>query len=331
MDVNKNIIDNFKLLLNQIQVDIDFSSGKTQQKNSFRLRSIAKAIKQLEKYDKKITSSEQVKHIEGIGKGSLKRIDEILKTGNLSEIKITPDVEKYLNFIESLQDVINIGRKKAYDLFKNHNITSVKELKEKYKNGSLDLPNNIIKGLKYVDKIKEQIPREDIDYLDEIMSKITLEISPKLFGTTCGSYRRGNKTSNDIDYIITHTDLITKKDVLKHNYLEDFVKALKKKKIIVDSLTGDDVPTKYMGICKIKGILRRIDIRYIPYESYYSALLYFTGSKSTNQKMRQVAIINGYLLNEYGLFDENNKMIHVNSEKDIFDHLGMEYLSPDQR
>ena len=39
----------------------------------------------------------------------------------------------------------------------------------------------------------------------------------------------------------------------------------------------------------------------------------------------------GYTLNEYGLFDENNKMFKVNSEKEIFDILGMEYLSPELR
>jgi DNA polymerase/3'-5' exonuclease PolX len=89
--------------------------------------------------------------------------------------------------------------------------------------------------------------------------------------------------------------------------------------------------TKYMGICNLNGILRRIDIRFIPYESFYPAILYFTGSKDLNTKMRQLARINGWILNEYGLFDKNKKMMKVSSEKDIFDYLEMNYLSPDKR
>lgn len=70
----------------------------------------------------------------------------------------------------------------------------------------------------------------------------------------------------------------------------------------------------------------------MPCESYYSALLYFTGSGSFNKKMRSVAINAGYLLNEYGLFKrDTKKMIKVKSEKDIFDILNMEYLEPQFR
>jgi DNA polymerase/3'-5' exonuclease PolX len=339
---NENIIEQFKLLQKQIQYDIDFSSKNVDSKqktiNMFRLRSVAKVIKQLEKYikennNKEIKSSSDLKNIEGIGKNSLIRIDEILKTGKLSEVKITQETEKYLKFINELEEVIGIGRKKAYDLFKNYNIKSIDELKEKHKKGEIELPNNIIKGLSYVDKIKENIPREHIEELEEILLNTTLEISPKLYGIICGSYRRMKQTSNDIDIIIVHSDMRTKKDIetSKINYLELFIKKLKEKKIIVDSLTSESVPTKYMGICNLKNVLRRIDIRYIAHESYYPAILYFTGSKELNTKMRNIALTMDYTLNEYGLFDENNKLIHVNSEEEIFEHLGMEYLSPEKR
>ena len=87
-----------------------------------------------------------------------------------------------------------------------------------------------------------------------------------------------------------------------------------------------------MGIFKWKTSKpRRIDIRIIPLESYYSALLYFTGSKDFNKQMRLNAITMDYTLNEYGLYDENGKMFKVKSEKDIFDLLNMEYITPDKR
>ena len=184
-----------------------------------------------------------------------------------------------------------------------------------------------------MEKIKENIPRHEIDELHLILTKLTTTISPYLFGTICGSYRRETQKSNDVDFIIAHTEIITKEDLInnKYNYLHKFIKLLKDSHILIDSLTGDTVTTKYMGIFKIKDELRRIDIRYVPYESFYSAILYFTGSKDFNKKMRQIAIQNNYILNEYGLFYENDKMVKVNSEKDIFDTLGMEYLEPKLR
>jgi DNA polymerase/3'-5' exonuclease PolX len=331
---NQQIIDQFKLLKKQIQLDIDFSTNdKLKMKNMFRLKSILKVIKEIENYKNEIKSSIQLKHIKGIGANSIKRIDEILKTKKLSEIKINADDNNYLKFISGLEEVFGIGRKKAYDLFKNHNIKSIEDLKEKIKNKELQLPQNIIKGLKYVDKIKLNIPRKDIDHLNSILIDTTIEISPKLFGITCGSYRRKNEISNDIDFIIVHGDLKTQKDIDNYskNYLQIFILKLKNKNIIIDSLTGDNVKTKYMGICKLKGVFRRIDIRFMPYDSYYSAILYFTGSKDTNTKMRHVALMMNYTLNEYGLYDQNNNIIKVQSEKQIFDLLGMEYLSPDKR
>jgi DNA polymerase/3'-5' exonuclease PolX len=63
-------------------------------------------------------------------------------------------------------------------------------------------------------------------------------------------------------------------------------------------------------------------------ESYPFTLLYFTGSGEFNKKMRIIAKKKGYKLSEYGLFDKNNHIIKVSSERDIFKTLDMEYLQP---
>ena len=322
--MNKNIIEQFELLTNQIKTEIDLSSKKDQLKNMFRLASIQKVIKLLEKYNKKIVSSEQLKGIKGIGKKSLKRIDEILKTGKLNEIKITEDIDKYLKIINELENIFGINRKTAYKLFKEHNITSINDLKEKYEKGEIKLSEQIVKGMFYFDKIKENIPRDEITKLIPILTNATIEIDPQLFMTICGSYRREKETSNDIDIILCHTQ--------NKKYLTTYIKLLKEKNIIVDSLTSDDVETKYMGILKtLDGILRRVDIRFIPLESYYYAILYFTGGKDFNRQMRKVAISMGYVLNEYGLYTEDGGTHVVKSEKDIFDILNMDYIQPKER
>ena len=82
-----------------------------------------------------------------------------------------------------------------------------------------------------------------------------------------------------------------------------------------------------MGFCKyLENPPRRIDIRFINYESYPAALLYFTGSSTLNKKMREIAKKKGYKLSEYGLFDKDGKPIKVESERDIFHKLNMEFL-----
>ena len=322
--MNDLIINNFKLLIKQIQYDIDFTTGKKQLKNMFRLKAISTALKAIEKFTEKITNSKQLKGIKGIGNGTMRRIDEILTTGKLEEVKINPKEEKYLEYISNLEEVFGIGRKTAYDLFKTYKVKTVEELKEKYDKKEIELPDNIIKGLKYVNKIQGNIPRSEIDEIGKFLLETLIEVDSELFGTICGSYRRLTATSNDVDFIIVHPKN-------KKNMLAKLIKILKNKDFIIDSFTEDNVKTKYMGIFHWKtNVLRRIDIRYIPYESYYTALLYLTGSKNFNRKMRQIAISQDMTLNEYGIY-ENDKMIKVNSEKEVFDILKMEYVSPDKR
>ena len=326
--MNSNIIDQFKLLIKQIKLDINMSSGKKKMINMYRLTSIQNALSVIEKFNKKIQSISDLKNIKGIGKGSLKRIDEILKTGKLSEIKLPENLE----FVDELEEVYGIGKKTAYDLFKKYNIKSFNELQEKYKKGEIELPENIVKGIKYYGKINDKIDRELIDEVSKFLTDTLLEIDKNLFGIVCGSYRRLKLVSGDVDFIVINPEYKTKDDTTQSNFIYTLISKLKEKKFIYDSLTDENVPTKYMGLFKWKkNSLMRIDIRFIPYESYYSAILYFTGSKNFNKKMRRTAITLGYTLNEYGLFDENNKMFRVNSEKDIFDILGMEYISPEYR
>ena len=113
------------------------------------------------------------------------------------------------------------------------------------------------------------------------------------------------------------------------------IENLKQKRILVDSLT-EHGNTKYMGICKLvsrsKG--RRIDIRFIPYNSKAAALLYFTGSGNFNKNMRLEAKKMGYLINEYGLYKinkPNNILINTDEEEDIFKILKMDYKEPENR
>lgn len=337
MTKNKKLIDEFDRLVKSVSYDIDHETNKTEKsKNIFRLKQFANALDIIKKYDKTIKSGSDLKGIKGIGEGIMKRIDEILESGKLEEIKSTEEHITEIEDVEKLKEVYGIGDKVAYDLVSKHNIHNVNELKKAYKNGDVTLPNNIVVGLKYFDTYKQKIPRKNMIKIDKYLQKIAQKTDPKLEVIICGSYRRQRDFSNDIDCMILHPDIVKMKD-LKNNpsYLTAFVKTLREDKFLYDALTSDEVETKYMGFCRgVKSIVRRIDIRYMPYDSYYSALIYFTGSGAFNQRMRQLFKRAGYKLNEYGLYKldgDKKKRIPLKSEKDAFDILDMPYVPPKER
>ena len=322
---NSKIIKWFKLLINQIKYeDQDI-------KNSFRISSLSRSLDIISKLKFEITSVDQIKNIEYIGKGTIDRIDEILRTGKLKEVDLNFD-KNVIFYLEDLEKVFGIGRKTSWELYKKYKIKTIDDLKVAVKNKKIVLPKSIITGLKYVDTIRREIPRKESDQVYLFLISQAINFDENLSITMCGSYRRMENYSNDFDIIVTHEDIRTLSQLENNSYLNLFIKKLKEENFIIAALTYKKINTKFMGLCKYKNNpVRRIDIRFVPIDSYYSAILYFTGPKEFNRKMRQIAIDSGLTLNEYGLFDRNNKRIKIKSEKDIFDKLQMEYLQPSQR
>ena len=69
-------------------------------------------------------------------------------------------------------------------------------------------------------------------------------------------------------------------------------------------------------------------MRVIEPGSWGAAMHYFTGSKSHNIRMRERAIKQGMKLNEYGLFDANDKKVAGPVEEEIFEKLGLPFIPP---
>ena len=341
---NTNIVNELDLLVKNIQYKLNKGEIEKSdvQKYRFKLRHFKNALQVIKMFPEKITKGDDLKDVSGIGKGIISRIDEILETKKLSEIDKSEmkQITKEISLIDELSQVINIGTKVAKQLIDEHKIKSVEELKDKVKKGKIEVNDKIKMGLKYHGKIFTNIPRSEMDLFNELLQKLALEVDKKMVLIVAGSYRRGKKTSNDIDVLLTHREISTNKeyDKIDKNYLELFVTYLKQKKIIVDDLTDVDNGTKYMGFAKLpRKKVRRIDIRFVPNKYFDAALLYFTGSYELNTQMRQVAKTMGFKLNEYGLFKKKKddtypeEPIKVSSEKDIFKKLKLDYLEPNER
>lgn len=329
---NDLIISEFKRLLKFYQYYLDVVATQAL-KNIyiFKFKSIGNVVSILEKIPFPITDSSQLVGIRGIGKSSLKRIDEIIKTGQISGIddSIIGSLEES-SLLDELENVYNIGRRRAVDIVNKYGIKSVDELKKKIDSGEIIVPDTIAKGLKYYGIIKVNIPRSEIDDIYIYLANKLLTISPDLFGTVCGSYRRLKMFSNDIDFLVINSSR-ENEDIQKHTF-EKFIQSIIDDGFIIDSLTKK-TSSKFMAVCQLSPNhpVRRIDIRFMPYYSYYYGLLYFTGSKDFNRKMRQTALDSGMSLNEYGLTTVNDTFQYATKEKDIFTHLSMEYVPPDQR
>ena len=335
---NQVIIDNFRKLIKLIELETyNLTDKKEITANKFRIASLKKSLKILSKITKKITDANTLKGIKGIGPGTIGRIDEILKTGKLDELKNYDKIVKKLGkteqIVEDLTKVVGIGRVMAMNLIEEYNIKSANELKKLSDAGKITLNEKIKIGLKYLGKFEGNIPRKEIDQTYDYLQDKTEQYNKNMCITICGSYRRGLPTSSDIDILLSDLNLNTMDEVIESNVLSRYVKYLHDIGFLLDDITDKNIKTKYMGFSKYKdNSIRRVDIRLIPMISYFPALLYFTGSYELNQEMRIIAKKLGYKLNEYGLYKlVNNEMIDILSEQDMFLKLGMTYLEPTKR
>jgi DNA polymerase beta len=342
MTYNYNLITIFDDLIKYIEIERNYYINNNDLKNAlinkFRISKLKYTLNIIKSFKSQIKSSDELKNIKGIGKGSLLKIQEIIDSGKLKElnnyIKLYKKQVKIQKIIDELTTIIGIGPTIAYKLINDHNIKSIKDLQNRVNKGTIQVNDKLKLGLKYIGKFQGNIPHNEIQLIEKYLFSI---IHKYLFNDTiftiCGSYRRELSFSSDIDILLTNINIIDDDDHNKSDILMKFIKNLKEEGFIIDDITSDNTKTKYMGFCKYKNKpIRRIDIRFVPYISYYTALLYFTGSYTLNEMMRNKAKKLGYKLSEYGLFDlSTKKFIYVNSELEIFDLLDMKYLKPNER
>lgn len=349
--INSQIISEFEKLIAFYKNEADklkkSEDVKNLTANTFRIRQLRNVVSILSKYPEKITlkNYQELKELDGIGAGTIQRVKEILENGKLAELESFTDTngDKEKSITE-LEEIVGVGRVKALEFY-NQGITSVKMLKQKIKKGEIEINEKIELGLKYYGKYKTNIPRKEIDKVYKILTKVINTVNKenkltednKYIFEVCGSYRREKTTSGDIDVLISKLGTLEKnKDStsleLFVNKLKENIKTNDDKPLLIDDITDKNFETKYMGFAKYKdNPVRRIDIRYVAYDSYYSALLYFTGSADLNKKMRNIAKSKGLKLSEYGLFKTDGTKLKIKSEEDFFKELDLDYIPPNMR
>lgn len=321
-------------------------SAKSSKENYYKLLVIKKTIEILCNFKKTIVSGSQLKDIKGIGPKTIARINEIIDTGKLSEIK---DPKIQISAVKELSSIYGIGPTKASEFYEKYNIKTIKELIEADKSGFIVLTDQMKLGIKYKDLLIDKIPRILIARLEIFVHDQLYKVDKNFVSVVCGSYRRNKDWSSDVDILITNKNLKSKEKT--GEYLKIVLDNLAKY-FIVDSLTTSfnthfqgfasfklipNLPTDYdHKQFNIKTNVIRLDIILVPIQYFYSALMHFTGSGDFNQKMRLHAKSLGYKLSEYGLVKEDKKTgkqthIPANSEQDIFEALLLKYIPPELR
>jgi DNA polymerase (family 10) len=76
----------------------------------------------------------------------------------------------------------------------------------------------------------------------------------------------------------------------------------------------------------------QVDLRVVEEESFGAALAYFTGSKTHNIRLREMAVKAGLKINEYGIFSEkDDNKLGGEKEEDVYNILGLPYIPPELR
>ena len=334
---NQLICKVFEQFIDYISAQVKMTTGDDKKKNNFRLTQTKKALAVIRTAPFPIINGKVAQQLDCVGKGTAERIDEIIKTGTLKELNTEYTQTPTEKAIQELTSVTGIGEAHAKQYIER-GIISIELLRKAVEEGTVKITHHMSLGLKYYDDFNLKIPYDEIEELYKIIKRVINDIYPDMMVKTCGSHRRGKAMSGDIDVLTTSKTVMTEEDLLimKPKYIQIIVKALTECKFLVDDLTTQG-STKYMGVCRLNEHLpcRRIDVRFVPYDSFFPATLHFTGSANVNKEMRTIALRKGLQLNEYGLYPfkdgKKGQKIITNSEREIFDILGICYLNPRDR
>jgi DNA polymerase (family X) len=297
---------------------------------NFKPRAYEKAARAIESFGEEIVDTYEkggvnsLKKIPGVGVSIAETIEEIIKTG---KSKYYQQLKKEIPVdISELNKIEGVGPKTIFTLYKTLGIKNTEELKKAAEKGKLrkiegfgeKTEQNILQSIEFLKKSKGRfILGFFTPEIEKIAEKIKNQKGVKK-ATVAGSARRKKETIGDIDILAIAENT----------------------KPVMDFFVNMPEVVRVYGKGKTKSSVRikdgiDIDLRVVPEESYGAALLYFTGSKEHNVKLREEAISKGYTLNEYGLFKGTSKKpgkkAAGKTEEEIYKKLNLQFIPPEIR
>lgn len=300
--------------------------------NRFRAIAFDRAARTLESMSESfddVVSEGRLTELKGIGSSIAEDIQSFLETG---EVPVLVDLRERVpaGLMEWL-DISGLGPKNIVKIHKELGITERDELLEACRDGRVASLSGL--GEKSADRIARSIEWLQENQSRALLSEASLLAEPFLesLGSlesvervdVAGSLRRQRETIGDIDILVA---------ARPENAAS-----------IIDHFAGLDTVVDELGRGETKCSVRvqagrQVDLRVVTLEQWPAALLYFTGSKEHNVMLRGRARDRGWVLNEYGLFHQNEERkadrerpVDVDSEEAIYRALELHPVPPELR
>ncbi|MDO9539998.1 MAG: DNA polymerase/3'-5' exonuclease PolX [Methanocalculus sp.] len=283
--------------------------------NPFKIRAYQRAAETVRRTVQPVAgmSRGELVAVDGIGKAIAEAILSIAETGTCNELESLK--EKIPPGLPELLELDTVGPKTVQKLWSHLNITSLTELEAAARGRRI----RSLRGfgekkeediLRAITVYKNRSGRMLISEAEEIAEAITAHLTPGTYAIA-GSLRRGRSTVGDIDIVTTEPA----------GAVNPHLRAIANEMI--------DEGTKKTSIF-YRG--KRVDIRFADPSEFGATLLYLTGSKEFNIRLRERAIASGMQLNEYGLLNKRTKeMIRCATEDEVFTLLGLAFIPPELR
>jgi DNA polymerase (family 10) len=290
--------------------------------NPFRVRAYRNAARTVGGLSQSVASmveqAKDVTELPGIGKDLAGKIEEIAKTGTLSQLQDLED--RIPPQLRRLMKIPGLGPKRVKALYDKMGITSLEDLKKAGEEGKIKELKGF--GEKIERVILEETGREKkearikLNVAEEVASDIVsylMKVEDVKEAIVAGSYRRRKETVADLDVLATCKE--------GSKVIDAFINYENVREVIAKGDTRSTVILR-------SGI--QMDLRVVPEVSYGAALHYFTGSKAHNIAIRTLGVKRGLKINEYGVF-KGERCIAGKTEEEVFAQVDLPFIEPELR
>ena len=259
--------------------------------------------------------------IPSVGKSIAAKITEYLDTGTFAELEeLRAQVPAG---VREMTAIPGFGPKKAMVVYQELAIDSVPALVAAAEAGELrslkgfsaKTEQNVLQGAKRMSSSGGRVlVSAALEIAEDLLERLqTIDGVRRV--AYAGSLRRMAETIGDVDLLVASTD----------------------HEPVMEAFAGYDVVDRVIARGDTKtSILTRnglqVDLRVVPLEAWGAAMIYFTGSKAHNIRIREMAVRKGLKLNEYGLFEAaSGDLLAAETEAEVYEALGLPYIEPTLR
>jgi DNA polymerase (family X) len=291
--------------------------------DAFRVRNYDKAARSVAGYPADISQLDAaaLRQIPGVGKSIAEKISEFTATGSIRALEeLRADIP---DGVLQMTRIPALGPKRALQLYRELQISSVSELTEAIKAGRLaglrgfgsKSEEKLLRG---IELLRSTGQRVKLNVATDLAARVVAAISAVPGCERCahaGSLRRLAETIGDVDILAAASDS------------GPLMAALVALPEVTEVIAHGETKTSV----RVSGGLQ-VDLRVIPPDSWGAALQYFTGSAAHNVRVRQIAVREKLRLSEYGLFDvTSGELIVSRTEEEVYRRLGMDWVPPTLR